>query len=458
MREVFARRRIGTPMDPTNSGANGMKYTAKRLILASVVAVVACMGTVTSAYAQGGGGPRGGGGMAMRFMGGGMDFTMNAQQLEGYGKILGLTPEQAEAAKSLLQGHQEAFSPKRAEFDKAMETAREEFRESRDPSVFEGLRAKGTELADARVAAEKAFLADFKAMLTPDQQAKWPRVERAQRRDTTMSGGMIPFGVAGDRVDLFKLAGRVAIPEEIKSSKVDPILERYELELDPALTRRNEIMEQGMQRAEEFMRMFQEGKRDELDKRWNEAREAMTRLRDINKRYSKEIEAALPAELATKWSSEYRREAYPQVYGGQRNAQRRIDAALAMEDLTEAQKQGVNSVKETFTRENDALNTRAEKATDERDNSMTLDSMMNGGFWGGGGNEAMNQIRDARRTLEEKTNEQLNGVLTPEQVAKLPAVTRGGGRGQGGPGGGAGGGMGGGGRTPRGGEPAKKGG
>jgi hypothetical protein len=424
-----------------------MRGLSKRVLTLSAAVVMAVAGFSISVEAQPG---RGGGppgmGMNLRQMMGGTDFRISPQSIEMYGKLLGMSVDQIEAAKALRQGHVESLQPKLEELNRAREEAREVFRETRDPSVWQGLMEQTESVSEAREKAEKAFLDDMKTLLNPEQAAKWPRIERAQRRESLSMGGL-PFGIPGDRVDLFRLVQRVDLDAE-EMAKVDPVLERYEAELDPALARRTQLLDDGMNRMQEFFQAFQEGRTEELNRRMNEFRDAMVRIRDVNRRYIREIEAQLSPESAAKVSDEFRREAYPQVYAQQRWGLRALEAAMAFEDLNSSQKQSIEAIRESYLRDLSTINERAEKAVDESSmQAFDLNRMMQGG-WMGGNNEAMQRLRNDRRELDDRADKSLRDVLTEDQVARLPArpaLERGGGDRQRG----VGGGMPGGGEQPR---------
>jgi hypothetical protein len=381
-----------------------------------------------------------GGGMMM--FGGGRAEVMSASDLDRIASMLKMTDDQKEAAKALLEGAMAPVNIKRAEMEREMEAAREEFRETRDPSVWMALGEKRLEVQALREKQTKAFMADLQVILTPEQQAVWPRVERMQRREQTL--GSNPLAINGERVDLTQLVERMSLSEEAMA-KVDPLLERYETEMDPLLARRAEQMEVATGQREAIQRALtgQGGDTAEIEKLLTEGLEVSQRLRDLNKRYAKELAGAMDPETAARFEQEFKRSAYPIVYRRQGAAARQIAAAEGME-LDASQKQALAALKETYTREIAAINERAERALEERDNSMTFQNMMGGGPGGRGGgmffamgmnDTAMEEIRTQRQAVEDRTTRALEGVLTEEQRAKLPQGREGGrgeGRGEGG--------------------------
>lgn len=406
---------------------NAMKLM-KTVLTAGAIVVATGLGGV--AMAQPGGGGRGmGGGMGMfgggMFGGGGMDAPVTKAEIERYGKILKFTSDQAEAAKVLLEGFEAAYKPKQDAARKAMEEAREEFRETRDQSVWTAVSEKMAKLREERVAAEKQLLDDVKSLLTPDQAAVWPKVERERRRERVMRQGMM--SMSGERADLIKIVEAIKISDEAAKA-VAPVLESYEADIDGLLIKRNEVTEKAMAQGNKLREAFAGGDMTEINKMIEEGRQAAMRVRDANRRYAKQIEGLLAGEEQAKFNAEFRKESYPQIYRTTRYGSRVIDAAAAME-LDETSKKSLEAIRADFEQRSSALNDQAEKAQDAQEENFSLQNMM-----GGGNNEEMTKVRTARRELETKTIEQVKALLTPEQVAKLPERGNDGG----GPGGGGG--------------------
>ncbi|MBL8991210.1 MAG: hypothetical protein JNJ48_06485 [Phycisphaerae bacterium] len=399
----------------------------------SVALILAVGGTAAVAQPGGGGGGGrgpGGGGMGMMMMGGmgGMGGRMGApfspSDVDKFAPILNLTEEQKEAAKTLLTGHLAGYQEKADEFRKEMDRVREEFRETRDPSVWGGLREAGTKLAEARKAMETAYVADLKAILNDDQIAAWPRVEMMRRREQTINMGLM----AGERVDVIRIVDQLKPAPEVMET-LRPILDAYAGDVDRALQKRNELYERGMQQG---MEMFQNGDTAGIQKMFEEAREASTAVRDTNRRYARQVEGALPPELAAKFAAEFKRESFPQVYRD-RYAAQALKAAAAFDDLDEAQKASIASLMESYQRDSASLNEKGEKATEAQEAAFNPAQMMQRGPGGGGGfgdNPAMQEYRTARRDLDNRTVEALKAILNEQQRTRLPEQ---GGGGDGGP-------------------------
>lgn len=405
-----------------------------------VAAALLVVGTAQSAFAQpggGGGGGRGpGGGMMFGGMGGGggLEASVTKQQLERYGKVLKLSTEQAQAAAALLEGMDASLKPKQDAARKVMEDAREEFRESRDPSVWQTVGEKMTKLREERTAAEKQFFDDMKQLLTPEQVAMWPKVERERRREKVMGQGVI----SGERADLVKIVSGMKLADASQKA-VEPILDSYEAELDPILVKRGEVTEKftGQQGRLRELMMGGGGDTSEINKLFEEGREAAIRVRDANRRYAKQIEGALLAEEQSKFTAEFKKESYPQIYGRPGYGTQVLEAVAKME-LDATAKKSIEGIKEEYDRTINALREKAAQSQDEQAQTATLQSMM-ASFMG---SEDMRKFRESSRDLDTKVVDQVKALLTPEQIAKLPERRGGGDNGPGG-GNGRGGGAGG---------------
>jgi Spy/CpxP family protein refolding chaperone len=406
----------------------------RSLVRGVALAVVAGSMLTASALAQPGGGGgdrgRGGPGGGMMMMGGGMgggmmggfDPPVTSAQLNKYATQLKFTDDQKEAAKALFDGYFAAFQSKADAARKKMDDVREQFRETRDPSVWTSVGESMQEFRKQRTQAEKAFMADLKSLLTPEQESTWPKIERERRRDTTMRMGFM----SGERMDVVAMVDRMKLSPE-QMAIVTPILDAYEQELDPALAKRNDLMENAMgQGMQMFRRMMDNGGApdDEMTKMFEEGRKNAMRVRDINRRYASQVEAALPADVASKFRDEVNRESYPAVYR-QRYANTALAAAEAFADLTDAQRQSIQSLREGYQRDLAQLQDKGKKAQDEQEANFSLQNMM--AFRG---NDAMRELRTQGEALDTRTLDTLKNILTPEQAAKLPERNQGGRRGE----------------------------
>jgi hypothetical protein len=382
----------------------------------------------------GGGGFGGGGGM----FGGGramFDPSVSTEDMDKYGKVLNLSKAQQTAVKALhdsfVQDYTTAAEKVRDEMDAIREDARE------DPSRFQEIGELMTKFRTKRADMEKAFFTDVKTTLTPEQATQWPAIERMRRRETSMNRGMM----SGERVDLIKIVEGLKLSAEQKKG-VDPVLEQYSVDLDRELVARNDYQDkmQGQMRD-----MFgPNADQSKAEKMLTDGRAIANKLRDVNKRYSRQVENALPDEASkTKFQSEVRRESYPQIYRQSRST-RQIDEALALKSLSAEQKASIEGIKSGLDRDVSGVNQKMETAYEQREQSLTASDIM-GRFGGGGGggpggrgrggfgmvdSEELTTLRDQRDDLEKAAVDKVMAILNEEQKADMPQQRqRGGGNG-----------------------------
>ncbi|HZW06114.1 MAG TPA: hypothetical protein VFF65_03240 [Phycisphaerales bacterium] len=387
-------------------------------------------------FAQGGrGGPGGGGGMGMGGgmfggMGGGTNAPVSKGDIDKMAKSLKLTAEQQAAASALLDGHLAAFNKKAEEFRKVQEEAREAFRQDRDPAVFADMAPKMDEFRKFRAETEKKFMEDVKGVLDKSQLEQWPAYERSHKREQSMARGLM----SGERADVIAIIERMKLPAD-KQAQVNPILDAYSVELDRVIDARNAVQDKAMANGGMFRGLMNpDGDNSEAMKKaeaiLKEGREAATAVRDVNRKYAKQVEATLGGAEGEKFAAEFRKASFPNVYR-ERYIDRAITAAMAMDGIKAEQSEGLKALKEQYARDARPIDETAEKLAEENEASFSIANMMQRG--GGQNDEKAQEQRRQRRELEEATLDKLKSILTPEQAAKLPE------RNQGGPGGGEGG-------------------
>lgn len=396
-----------------------MKMVNARMLFAACSLAV-CSFACAPALAQpgGGGGPGGGGpgGGGMRMMGGGMrdmmgEAPIGENQLEKYGTIVGMTKEQNEAVALLHEGYMAEVRAAQDEVRSQMEAARDAFRESGDPTEFQKVRASAMEARTKRRQMDQTFLNDVKALLTEEQAAKWPKVEMAMRRDQSLRRGLM----SGERVNLFQLVDDLKLGEDARKP-IDELLGQYEVDLDRELIKRNAVSDKAIEQMDQLREdpakaqaMLEEG------------RTAGTRVRDVNRRYARQISEALPAEMKAGFDAAFQRESFPSVYR-ESSVTRGVTAAMGFEDLTEEQRGKIQALNEKYAREAAAVNERLAKAQEENEMTMTADRMFQRGPGGGGEEESpLQTLRQERRDLDRKANEALREILTETQREKLPS-------------------------------------
>lgn len=356
--------------------------------------------------------PWGGGG----FGAGGGDILqpgVSRRDMDRYAAFLALDEDQREAAMALLDGYQAAFDAEARVMRDAMDAAREEFRDTRDPSIWREIGPRMQAFGARREAMEAEFLGDVRELLTDGQAALWPRMEMMRRRDATLRRGFL----SGESVDLVRVVEDERLSAD-EAAAVRPILDRYEQDMDRALTERNRVFETNREKGAEA---WQAGDMDGVEKLFAEARDASIRVRDLNRQYARQIAAALPAGASAAFERDFQRRSFPRVYR-EGYTERAIDAAAKFDDLTTEQRETLGGIRQSFERELGLLQTKQATAQEEAEVNRTIGDFMGRGRGGPGGGDrsAVREARAERRALEDRFLTQVKEVLTPEQVGRLP--------------------------------------
>jgi hypothetical protein len=351
------------------------------------------------AFGQFGGG---GGGF-----GGAQGPSVNREQLEDYADILGMDADQREIAAMMLEEYIDGVQTATDAMREAAEKARQEFEETRDRSAFGALREIGEATRERTEALEAQFMGDLQTMLTPEQAEAWPRVEMAHRRATTLPRGLM----SGERVDLFEIVETLELEGE-PATEAKAVLAEYELALDRVLIARNDMVEQGLE-------LFREQDFEALQGHFEKARDASVKVRDTHRMYARQIEAVVPEEKRPVLQTAVRRASFPSVYRPNR-ADRALDAAQGLEDLSDDQRSQVDAIAQSTMRRMDEVNRKLADTIESNEANMSLRDMMRGGRRGN--EDGTRELFQEKRDVVDRAIEQLKVVLSAEQAAKLEAA------------------------------------
>jgi len=392
-----------------------MNHPGLAIALASAFSVVApTLATISftsTVLAQPGGGGGWGGGRGFGG-GGGSDLgpSFNAREFTRISKVLKLDTDQEEAAKLLYDSFEEQLRAKAEPTRSKMERARDDFRENRDPSIWQDVRKDMEKFRPQRDEMEKSFLGDLKAMLRENQAQTWPHFERSMRREQYLGRGMM----SGERLDLFKISEKADLADDTKGS-ITPILDLYEQDLDRELTARATFQKENMSKFGELM--FS-GDTKALQDLFEKGKDLSVRVRDVNRRYARQIQDLVPEDKKAIIADAVKKESYPRVFQ-QTRATRMLDAAVALKDLSDEQRTSLTALNESYTRDLGAIHSDMITATDKLETTITADSMMSM-FRNGGEDGPTGDLNRKRAQLNRKTEDATRKILTPEQATKLP--------------------------------------
>jgi hypothetical protein len=378
----------------------------------------------------GGQGGRGGGGGGLRGMFGGggdpMAASIDSREIAQYAKTLNLSADQKDLAQTLFKGYEEQFRTKSEEMRTKLDEARQAARDSGDNSMWQSIGEQMNAFRVSRQKMEDQFFSDYKEILTPDQLTQWPTIERTRRREKTMGRGLM----SGERMDVIKLVDDAKLPDDVKAT-LAPVLAQYEADLDRELVARNKVYDENVTKFMAAMRDPTQN-HDGLQKAFDQGKDASTRVREINKRYARQVEALLPESEHAPWEKAVKAATFPDVYRPS-GTSRQITAAEGFSDLDATQKEGIKALEASFTHDLDAVNDRLATTQEQQESTMTVDRMFarfgrgpggqGGAGQGGGGansDDPMADIRQQKRDLERKASDSLKKILTPDQADRLP--------------------------------------
>ena len=366
--------------------------------------------------------------------------SISTAEIVQFGQILSLTKTQSEAIKDLHQAYQAEVDQASKVFQDKSDKISQEFQDTQDQSVWsempdavEKLRTKTGEL-------EKSFLGDVKALLTPDQIAKWPTLERTHRRTKSLPGGML----AGESIDLVKMVDELKLPTT--PDAVSQSLDRYEQDMDQAIIERDGKRED----LQSQLPGFGGKKKDsagagggggsgggagggggafggfdfqKMRDTWAEMRKTGVKVRDINDRYSAIIASSLPEEQQSDFTTRFKAAKFPQVYR-ESYALKALNAASGFKDLDKDQQASISDLLGVYKRDAGPAADRVAKAQADAEKDGGGDQFggwmrMAGGDQGNDDSE-LTQARKAKRKLDSDALDKLKAVLNAEQADRLP--------------------------------------
>lgn len=357
-----------------------------------------CLILARPAYGQFGGGGFGGGAESPR---------INREQLEDYANLLGMDKDQREIAAMLLEEYIDGVKTATDAMREASQKARQEFEETRDRSAFASLREMGERTRERVETLEAQFMGDLQMMLTADQAQAWPKVEKAHRRASTLSRGLM----SGERVDLFEIVEGMGLEGE-PATAASAVLADYELALDRALIARNGMYEKGLE-------LFRDRQFEALQEHFEKAREASLKVRDTHRTFARRLEAVLPREKLPAFETQVRQASFPTVYRSNR-ADRALEAAGTLEGLTDDQRSRIEAIQISARRQMDQVNRKLAETIESNEANMSLRDMMGGGRRGN--EDGTRDLFREKREAVDRTVELVRAVLTEEQSAKLDAA------------------------------------
>lgn len=360
-----------------------------------------------------------------------------AQQRMGrYAAALSLDETQTTAAKDLYDAYQKSVSSAGTEMRTAMKDAQSMIQDGDMAGFAEKTQKAMTEQREASSAAEKSFLEDLRALLTPAQAENWPKFERVRRREQLMTG--IGSGISGAGVDMFKVVDALGMPAD-ERAKVQEALGLYDLDLDRLLIERKRLNDQMQEQAGgagpvKVRRIGRGGAGEpggilghdpeKLAEMNEKQREVDLQVRDLNDKTARAMADVLDEPWKGKLLERVQQQAFRSIYR-ESAVSRKIKAAQRLDTLTAQQKSDLKGLAAKYQADarpmNDAWAAARKKAeTAGKAGAFPAISIPGMDLGQGDKDPDLSAARTARRDLDRSAREQMEKMLTPEQLAQIP--------------------------------------
>lgn len=267
------------------------------------------------------------------------------------------------------------------------------------------------------------FTENIRAQLSPLQMQRWPSLERAMRREKELPLGELP----GERMNVFAvLHGMELKPSNIQA--IDPLLLDYEVKLDDALTNRRNQMNRYQPKLQEAM----------VSKDYNAGLNGLKAISDSRSGVIEthllaidSIARNLPSSLGDEFRLRILSRGYPDIYKTN-SVDRLLEAARNSPEMTPEQSSGLDQIEIEYLVDLDGSNQRLlqlyrtyakeipvleAKQSIARRNKENVER----------GSNVPTQITEeqkARSNMLEGYRLRILDLLTPEQVALIPASAK----------------------------------
>jgi len=343
-----------------------------------------------------------------------------SRDLRIFEQTLGLDDGQALILQSIFWDYtddQEAATERmKQRFDEMQEQLREMDRDAILQVIFQPLRERAAGWEDLN----DQFLESVQVVLNDEQRQRWPALRRELRRAKEMAKGEY----SGESVNLFQVIQELDFERPIVS-KIQPLLDAYELQLEEALKRRQQL-----QRGSRLLwiETIQSNNPSEQLDTYEKLVQARIAVRKVNDNAIEAIAAALPDTYARQFRQAALERGYERIFRPTAT-QRMFDAALKLEELAPETLEAIGQLQIAYLAELNAMNNnllrlvRSHEAQADRDRAKKFAMRRSGQSFKTSEDPTREAFRD-RDALDRRYAEQLEALLTPEQFESLPGARR----------------------------------
>ena len=290
--------------------------------------------------------------------------------------------------------------------------------------MTEGFASLAREWGRTRAQLKAEFLANLRALLTEEQAERLPAVERWLRREKSLQRGRF----SGESVNLFLVLRELDVNLDDLPS-LQALLEEYAVVLDQAFIARDELLDSG--RGQMIQAAFG-GDVDRAMSIYSREADLRVAVRSVTDRYVELVTAWLAEnvseELAEQVRGGHRDRAYSRIFRRTR-MQRAFETAKAIDGLDEDVLASIVSLEASYLVDLDMKNTKIVAATRKHEPLEAGQRLQRRAarLAGEAYTRPDSPIRAAfreRSELDDRYRKELEALLTPEQVALLPAARR----------------------------------
>lgn len=254
---------------------------------------------------------------------------LSRADIDSINRVVGFTDQQRETVLDIYEAHVNQFSSELSDLVVKLEDARDEALATNNPRPINQASELVKNWNERSAELDQQLLADLRLLLTADQEALWPRVERELRRIRLGANGVF----AGESVDLVRLLDTIHT-DWIENPQLKATVDAYINAMDGALTQRKRIRDD----ARDAMTWGGDAeKREDTRQTYEKVRRARIRVRTVNEEHLRRLLTLLPENDAGLFEISF----YEKAIGEQRATtplERRIRAVLDLPDLTNAQR------------------------------------------------------------------------------------------------------------------------
>ncbi|MCP3902180.1 MAG: hypothetical protein GY715_00980 [Planctomycetes bacterium] len=262
------------------------------------------------------------------------------------------------------------------------------------------------------------FLFTVYALLSEDQQQRWPSLERRLRREKTLAMGEL----SGESLNVFLILQRLPSDSGVVRTAA-ALLASYEQRLDTALQRRNEVLAAS---REPMLAASRAGDAEELVRIGGDIVARRTAVRDTSEQFVQAVKAALPPEDAEPFMAKVNDRAFSRIYRPTR-AGRILRTAVRLDDLDPEVREAIVALEQEYLAGLRPINDDLRRLTlhhePERFTARYLQKAESGGKHRySKPDDALERAFEVRRRYDVQYMTRLQGLVPNERLRRIPGA------------------------------------